>query len=104
MGVVLSKQVQPFAVGGVFDAPSAVAQLPANRPAQQTVTTQQAPITVNIINKAEPVKATTQKTVGKDGGAEITILLEKIDAYIANGIQKGNSNTYEALSTKLGNR
>ena len=104
LGVVLNKQAQPFAVGGVFDAPSAVAQLPANRPVQQSVTTQQAPITVNIINKAEPVKATTQKTVGRDGGTEITILLEKIDAYIANGIQKGNSNTYEALSAKLGNR
>ena len=100
LGVVLDTPTELYASGGVFGGRSSA---PISGQAQQTnKTTSEGVVNVTIVNKGEPVTAEAKSQRMANGDINITVMLEKIDDFMANGIQKKNSNTYEALQASFG--
>ena len=89
-----------YASGGVFGSRSSA---PISGQAQQNnKTTSEGVVNVTIVNKGDPVTAEAKSQRMANGDINLTIMLEKIDDFMANGIQKKSSNTYEALQASFG--
>lgn len=100
LGVVLDTPTELYASGGVFGSRSSA---PISGQAQQNnKTTSDGVVNVTIVNKGDPVTAEAKSQRMANGDINLTIMLEKIDDFMANGIQKKSSNTYEALQASFG--
>ena len=100
LGVVLDTPTELYASGGVFGSRSSA---PISGQAQQNnKTTSEGVVNVTIVNKGDPVTAEAKSQRMANGDTNLTIMLEKIDDFMANGIQKKSSNTYEALQASFG--
>ena len=100
LGVVLDTPTELYASGGIFGGRS---NAPISGQAQQNnKTTSEGVVNVTIVNKGDPVTAEAKSQRMANGDINVTVMLEKIDDFMANGIQKKSSNTYEALQASFG--
>lgn len=97
-------RMHAFANGGVFAeaGPEAVMPLTRDASGRLGVSSSGASVTVNVINNASGTRATQTQRGDANGNRIIDVMIEQIDAAMADNISRGNGKTPAALESRYG--
>ncbi len=97
-------RMHAFANGGVFAeaGPEAVMPLTRDASGRLGVSGSGASVTVNVINNASGTRATQTQRSDGNGNRIIDVMIEQIDAAMADNISRGNGKTPAALESRYG--
>lgn len=97
-------RMHAFANGGVFAeaGPEAVMPLTRDASGRLGVSSSGASVTVNVINNASGTRATQTQRSDANGNRIIDVMIEQIDAAMADNISRGNGKTPAALESRYG--
>ena len=97
-------RLHAFAKGGVFAeaGPEAVMPLTRDASGRLGVSGSGGSVTVNVINNASGTRATQNQRSDGNGNRIIDVMIEQIDAAMADNISRGNGKTPAALESRYG--